>query len=112
MFMGFIFPIAVKVIADILCRKLPVCVRKRQYFVSACFNCTGFMDTDMPGLGSDYSLVGMQNCIDDGCIGLCAAYEEKDCGVRCLTGRTNLISCRFRVRIRPVSGGLLQIGFH
>ena len=53
------------------------------------------MNTDMTGIGSDYTLVGSQHGVNDGSVGLRAAYEEKYIRVRGMTGVSNPVPGTF-----------------
>lgn len=43
------------------------------------------MRIDVPGLHADHAFVGVQDGIDDGCVGLCAPREEEYLGFRVVT---------------------------
>ena len=93
--MGFVFPVTVKSDADILSGQLAVLMGQRQHFVSAGFNGSRFMDTDMPCFCCNHSLIGVQNSIDNSRIGLGATHEEKNVCPRGAAGGTDFVSCRF-----------------
>ena len=88
---------------------LPVLFRKGKDLVPAKLNSTGFVDTDMPAVRSDHSLIGTEYGTYHYRICLGASRKKEDIGFRCIAGSPDLFPGRFRVFIIAVSGGLFEI---
>ena len=57
----------------------------------------------------DHALVRRQHPVDDRGVGLGAAHEEKDVGIRAFTGVPDLFFCFCAVVVRSVAGQLFPV---
>ena len=70
----------------------------------------GLMGVDVAGVGGDDRLVGLQKRVDDHQIGLGAAHQKVDVGVRGLAQAADQIGGGLAAGVHAVAAGLLRIG--
>ena len=63
----------------------------------------------MACLGGYHAFVGLEHAVDDGCVSLCAAYEEEDVGLGALAGGPDFLSCLFAPFVEAVGLALLVV---
>lgn len=66
---------------------------------------------DMSGLGGDDCLIVVENAVDDRGIGLCAAGQKPDLGVRSLASLTDALLGPFGPFVEAIGEALFIVGF-
>ena len=89
-----------------------IVARQRYHFMAGSLDGRGFVHVDMAGIDGDHGLVGTHHAINDGGIGLRAAHQEEDFGIRCAAGHAYLLLGLFAIYIKSIGCRRLGIGFH
>ena len=64
------------------------------------------------GLGAQHTLIAPKKGIDDGGVGLCAAHQKVNFGIRALAGMADLLFGGFAEGIEAIALGLLQVSLY
>lgn len=90
---------------------LSVLLRERDHLVAARLNCARLMNGNMTGLGGENPFVARKNRVNRDGIGLRAALEEEDAGLRRPAGLTDEAAGIFGKLILAVARRRNKIGF-
>ena len=94
---------------DRFCRELAVRVRQGEHLVTARLDRARLVHGDVPRIGGDHALVGVQQRGDDNAVRLCSAREEMNLCVRRTACLADLFPRRLRIWVKPVARRLLHI---
>jgi hypothetical protein len=92
--------------------ELPVHIRQRNHLVARGFNGAGFVAVDVSRIHTDRTLMRLQNGGDYDLVGLRAARDEVDAGVRRSDRLFNEFGGAGAVSVHPVTHGLFKVGFN
>ena len=70
------------------------------------------MDVNVPRIGRKNRLIRPQDSVDDRRVGLRAASQQENIGLRHLAQRAYLLFGTLRIDIKSVGGGALVVGLH
>ena len=97
-------------LGDLVGGQLAVLAGDSEHLVTCGLYRSGLMDVDVAGLRGNYALMRAQRCADHGEIGLRAAHQEVDAGLRRPAGLPDEFPGLAAELILPIAHGLCQIG--
>jgi hypothetical protein len=97
---------------DLLGLQLALVLRKHKHLMSCRFDGAGLVNVDMSALSSDDTFVTGEKGIDDGRIGLGAAYEEIYVSIRAAAGETDFVLRCSGERVVTISRGRDLVGLY
>ena len=110
MLRGLVVSVPLYILLHLLGRDLAVSGGQGDDLVAGGLDGTGLVTVDVSADGAQHALPRTQHGGDDGGVGLGAAHQEVDVGLRSLTGVLDLDPCGGAVLVLAVAYGLDHVG--